>query len=170
VPPGALREACDIGGVEGKEQQQRDQEEQVRENGQGAAQDLCRELDHLADVEGTGDRVDLGATDTTRCQPVPESGDRVVDLRGVRRHELGELTDGDTRARVSSTISVYAANSTTSDAAHTGIRRSSIAAQRVEHEREREGQHDRSHDPGGRPEPGHDDHDRCGADQQGRRA
>ena len=72
-----------------------------------------------------------------------------------------------TRARVSSTISVYAANSTTSDAAHTGIRLSSLARSGWNTIVSERASTTGADDPCGRPEPGHDDHDRGGADQQG---
>ena len=82
-------------GVEGHEEQQDYQEEDIAENGKRAGQHRRRDPDELSRIDRLHDGGDLLLLDPEALQRVPRVHHHLIELVGVLREQLGKSCDGD---------------------------------------------------------------------------
>ena len=93
--PGGRQDGRELPGVEGDEDRQDSEEDQVREQAEGPAEQRGGQVEDLAEVQRAGDVVDLLLVDAEGLQPVADIRGDVVELRRVLGHELCQPGDGD---------------------------------------------------------------------------
>ena len=93
--PGGRQDGRELPGVEGDEDRQDSEEDQVREQAEGPGEHRRGQVEDLAEVQRAGDVVDLLLVDAEGLQPVADIRGDVVELRRVLGHELCQLGDGD---------------------------------------------------------------------------